>query len=146
MDFSGKSITRVDPQVNFNWGDGSPDAAIARDTFSARWTGEVQAQYSQSYTFYARADDGVRLWVDGKLLIDQWKDQGATEYSDSIALTAGQKYEIRMEYYDNTLSAVAQLMWSSFSTSKQFVPQSQLYSVPQRQSLSDEAAQRNGSN
>jgi hypothetical protein len=51
MDFSGKSITRVDPQVNFNWGDGSPDAAIARDTFSARWTGEVQAQYSQSYTF-----------------------------------------------------------------------------------------------
>jgi hypothetical protein len=122
MDFSGRSITRVDPQVNFEWGNGSPDAAIAADTFSTRWTGQVQAQKSETYTFFVRADDGVRLWVNGQLLVNQWKDQGTTEYSGSIALVAGQKYDIRMEYYENSLGAVAQLGWSSASTPKQIIP------------------------
>jgi hypothetical protein len=129
MDFSGASITRVDSQVNFDWGNGSPNAAIAPDTFSARWTGQVQAQHSQTYTFYAKADDGVRLWVNGQLLADGWKDQGPTEYSGSIALVAGQKYDIKVEYYENSLGAVAQLSWSSASTPKQVIPQSQLYST-----------------
>jgi hypothetical protein len=75
MDFSGRSITRVDPQVNFEWGNGSPDAAIAADTFSTRWTGQVQAQKSETYTFFVRADDGVRLWVNGQL----WLMDGRTK-------------------------------------------------------------------
>jgi hypothetical protein len=129
MDFSGRSITRVDPQVNFEWGNGSPDAAIAADTFSTRWTGQVQAQKSETYTFFVRADDGVRLWVNGQLLADGWKDQGPTEYSGSIALVAGQRYDIRMEYYENSLGAVAQLGWSSPTTPKQIIPQAQLYST-----------------
>ena len=128
MDFTGTTVTRVDPRVSFNWDNGSPDAAIAPDSFSARWTGQVQAQYSQTYTFYARADDGVRLWVNGQLLVDQWKDQGPTEYSGSMALVAGQKYDLKMEYYENSLGAVAELSWSSASTPKQIIPQSQLYS------------------
>jgi hypothetical protein len=133
MDFTGSSITRVDPQVNFEWGDGSPHHAIAPDTFSARWTGQVQAQKSETYTFYAKADDGVRLWVNGQLLINQWKDQGPTEYSGSIALTAGQKYDIKVEYYENSLGAVVQMSWSSATTPKQIIPQSQLYSTPTAQ-------------
>jgi hypothetical protein len=90
----------------------------------------VQAQKSETYTFYLRADDGLRLWVNGQLLVDQWKDQGTTEYAGSIALTAGQKYDIRVDYYDNSLSAVAQLSWSSATTPKQIIPQAQLYSQP----------------
>jgi hypothetical protein len=129
MNLHGKSITRVDSQVNFDWDNDSPDAAIDADTFSARWTGQVQAQKSETYTFYAKADDGVRLWVDGQLLINVWRDQGTTEYWGSIALVAGQKYDIKMEYYESSLTAIAQLSWSSSSTSKQIIPQSQFYST-----------------
>jgi hypothetical protein len=100
QDFTGHSISRIDPQVNFSWNTGSPDSAIGVDSFSARWVGQVQAQRSEIYTFHATADDGVRLWVDGQLLIDQWKNQGPTEYSGSIGLTAGQKYDINW----NTMS------------------------------------------
>ncbi|HEX8834521.1 MAG TPA: PA14 domain-containing protein [Abditibacteriaceae bacterium] len=126
--FTGSSVSRVVSRVNFPWGTLSPDAAIGADTFSARWEGWVQPQYSQTYTFYARADDGVRLWVNNQLLIDAWKDQGATEYSKTITLTAGQKYSLKMEYYENAGGAAAHLLWSSPSTPKQVVPQSQLYS------------------
>jgi hypothetical protein len=103
--------------------------AISSDTFSARWIGQVLAPQSQTYTFHVRADDGVRLWVDGKLLVDQWKDQGVTEYSGTIALAAGKRYDITMEYYEMAADAVVQLSWSSSSTAKQVIPQSQLYGV-----------------
>jgi hypothetical protein len=58
------------PPVNFNWGTGSPHAQIAPDTFTTRWVGQVQAQYDETYTFTTRTDDGVRLWVNGVLLIN----------------------------------------------------------------------------
>ncbi|MBV9865069.1 MAG: family 16 glycosylhydrolase [Abitibacteriaceae bacterium] len=127
QDFTGTQIKRIDPQVNFDWGNGSPDPAIGPDTFSVRWTGQVQAQYSQTYTFTTRSDDGVRLWVNNQLLIDHWGDQSPSEYSGSIALQAGLLYNIRMDYYENKYGAVAQLSWSSPSTSKTIIPQSQLY-------------------
>src|SRR6185436_19422079 len=73
-DFTGPSITRIDPTINFNWANASPDAAIAADTFSARWTGRIQPRYTETYTFTTTSDDGVRLWVNGQLLIDQWND------------------------------------------------------------------------
>jgi hypothetical protein len=93
-----------------------------------RWTGQVQAQYSQTYTFHARANDGVRLWVNGQLLINQWKEQVTTEHSGTIALTAGQKYDIRVEYFDASGDANIDLNWSTPTTHKQMIPQSQLYS------------------
>ena len=115
MDFTSLKVSRVDGTVNFNWGTGSPDASIGADTFSVRWTGQVQPLYSQSYTFYSTTDDGVRVWVNGVLLIDHWVDQGATEWSGAIALTAGQKYNLQMDYYENGGGATAQLSWSSAS-------------------------------
>ncbi len=126
-DFTGTSIARTDRTVNFDWGNGAPVAGIGADTFSVRWSGEVQAQFSQNYTFHVRADDGVRLWVDDQLLVDKWIDQGPTEWSGSIALTAGARYPIRLEYYENGGGAVAELRWSSSSTPKSLVPGSQLY-------------------
>ena len=63
-------FTRIDNTVNFNWGTGSPAAAIAADTFSVRWTGQVQPKTSGNYTFFTQADDGVRLWVNGRQLIN----------------------------------------------------------------------------
>jgi hypothetical protein len=127
--FTGASISRTDATVNFNWGQGSPTSVIGADTFSARWTGQVQAQYSQTYTFHVTGDDGVRLWVNGTLLINKWVLQSATEWSGSIALIAGTKYNIKLEYYENAGNAVAQLRWSSPSTAKAIIPSSQLYSA-----------------
>jgi len=115
--------------VNFDWGSGSPDASIGADTFSARWMGQVQAQFTETYTFYTVSDDGVRLWVNGQLVVDSWVDQGPTEHSGTIALSAGQKYDLKMEYYENGGGATAKLLWSSASTPKQVIPQNQLYPV-----------------
>jgi len=125
--FTGASVTRTDATVNFNWGLGSPAGSIGADTFSARWTGQVQAQHAQTYTFFVTGDDGVRLWVNGVLLVDKWIDQSSTEWSGSIALTAGTKYAIKLEYYENAGDAVAQLRWSSATTAKSIIPASQLY-------------------
>jgi RHS repeat-associated protein len=126
-DWTGSFIQRTDAQVNFNWGTGSPDAAIGADTFSAVWTGQVQPQYTEPYTFYLTTDDGGRLWVDGKLLIDFPQDQGPTERSATLSLGGGTKYNIRIEYFENGGGAVAELRWSSPSTTKAFIPQLQLY-------------------
>jgi Glycosyl hydrolase family 9/Legume lectin domain/PA14 domain len=128
-DFTNLQLTRIDPSVNFNWGSGSPDVAIASDTFSARWSGQVLAQYSETYTFYTTGDDGIRLTVNGQQLINGWKDQGPTEYSGTITLVAGQKYNIQLEYYENGGGAVSQLAWSSTSQAKQIIPQAQLFTT-----------------
>src|SRR4051794_12727401 len=73
--FTGTSLTRVDPHVSFNWAAGSPDAKIAADTFAARWTGQIKPNFTETYTFRIASDDGVRLWINHRLLIDTWTTQ-----------------------------------------------------------------------
>jgi PA14 domain/Carbohydrate binding domain len=126
MNFDTHVLTRTDPQIDFDWLDGGPDPAVGVDNFSVRWTGEVEAAFTETYTFYAKTDDGVRLYVDGQLLIDSWVDRSATEDFGQIDLIAGQTYSIVMEYYENTGGASAQLSWSSPRTPKQVVPQAAL--------------------
>ena len=127
-DFTSFALTRTDAMVNFpSWGSGSPDPSIGADTFSVRWSGQVQAKYSETYTFYTKTDDGVRLWVNDQLLIDKWVTQGGTEWSGTIALTAGQKYKIVMEYFESDGGAEATLGWSSASQLKEIIPQANLY-------------------
>lgn len=129
MDFTALKLSRVDPYIDFAWA-GQPEASVAADTFSVIWRGEVQAQYTTTYTFYTLSDDGIRLWVNNVKLIDNWTDHSETENSGTIALNAGQKYAIRIEYYENGVSARAKLAWSSALTTKQNVPTSQLYPAP----------------
>ena len=127
MNFETFVLTRTDPEINFNWGDpGGPDATVGDNTFSCRWTGEVEAGFTETYTFYAAADDGVRLWVDGVQLVNAWVDQGTTEYRGTIDLIAGNTYNIVMEQYENGGGAAAYLRWSSPSTPKQIIPQAAL--------------------
>jgi len=127
MNFENLVLSRIDPQISFDWGDpGSPDPLIGDDQFSARWTGDVEAGFTETYTFYTRTDDGARLWVGGQQLVDQWVDQGTTEHRGTIDLVAGNVYNIVMEYYENGGGAVAELLWSSPSTPKQVVPQAAL--------------------
>lgn len=126
-DLTGLKFSRIDDTINANWNNSSPDQRIDRETFSIRWTGKIQPLYSETYTFHTTSDDGVRLWVNGKKLIDNWNDHSETEDSGTITLTAGQKYDIRLEYYNNYDKGKIQLSWSSYSQSKQIVPKSQLY-------------------
>ena len=95
--------------------------------FAVRWTGCVQPQFNETYTFYATADDGVLLWVNGQLLANGWVDEAPTTYQGSITLQAQQLYNIEMEYYQNGGGAVASLAWSSPSTPQATIPQTQLY-------------------
>jgi hypothetical protein len=129
IDFTGTTVTGVDPVVDFSWGGGSPSAAIGVDTFSARWTGQVEAPVTGTYTFYTQSDDGVRLWVNGQQLVNNWTNHASTENSGTIALTAGQRYDIRMEFYENGGSAVARLSWSAPSIAKAIVPTTRLFAA-----------------
>ncbi len=119
-------MTRLDYTVNYDWAGGAPTASMGPDEFSVRWTGMVVPRYSETYTFYTTTDDGVRLWVDGQLLIDHWQPQAPTEWSGTIALEAGRQYSVRMEYYEQGGGAMAWLKWSSASRAKEIIPQSRL--------------------
>ncbi|MEL6864245.1 MAG: GEVED domain-containing protein [Bacteroidota bacterium] len=132
--FTNEAFTRIDPEVDFNWGTGSPDPSMGPNTFSVRWEGEVEALHSEEYTFYFRADDGIRLWVDNQQLINEWQDQAPTTYSGTIDMIGGQRVPIRIEYYENTGGAVAELEWSSASQSRQVVPSNLLYPPVNQQS------------
>jgi hypothetical protein len=127
IDFTGPNVNRVDGTVDFDWGNGSPDSGIGPDTFSARWTGQVLADFSETYTFETEADDGVRLWVNNVLLVDDFVDQGPTKTSGTITLVAGQRYDIKMDYYEDGGGAVAHLRWSSPSTPYEVIPQDHLF-------------------
>ncbi|HEY5042566.1 MAG TPA: PA14 domain-containing protein [Verrucomicrobiae bacterium] len=123
------TLTRTDAVVNFNWSATGPDPVIGRTNFTARWTGSVQPQYDETYTFTTFADDGVRLWVNGQLLINNWTPQtAAVTNNGSITLKGQQLYNLRLDYFQNTGNAGAQLSWSSPSTAQSIVPQTQLYS------------------
>ncbi len=129
-DFTNQKTARLSPRVNHNWGSFAPAPGMGNDQWSVRWLGQIQPQFSQNYTFYTYTDDGVRLWVNDQLVIDRFIGQAATEHSGTIRLNAGQLYNIRIDYFDDAFGALAQLRWSSASTPKQLVPQSQLYALP----------------
>lgn len=117
----------MDATVDFNWAADAPDPVIPVDYFLARWHGQVQPLYSDTYTFSTTTDDGARLWVNGQLLVNLWQNQAATKASGVIALQAGQKYDLVFEYYENTSTASAQLAWSSVHQAEEIIPATQLY-------------------
>jgi hypothetical protein len=126
--FAGSPVlTRTDSTVNFNWGDDSPGSQVGSDYFSVKWTGQVRAPLSGTYTFTVTGDDGVRLYLDGQLVIDGWADQHATSYSYTTTLTAGTLYHIELHYYEHGGDASCWLGWSYPGQSTQTIPSSQLY-------------------
>jgi hypothetical protein len=126
VDFTAQRLVRTDATVNFDWGSGSPAASIASNTFSVRWTGTLVPAFDETYTFTARTDDGVRLWVDGQLVVNRWNDQSATDRYGWIDLRAGEPVSIVMEYYENGGRASAKLYWESPSQPYEIIPQGRL--------------------
>jgi hypothetical protein len=110
QDLSGApSFTRSDPTLKFNWGWGAPDPRLPADHFSVRWTRGVYFTPG-TYRFSALVDDGVRVFVDGKTIIDRWRVTAPITYTSSISLTAG-THAIRVDYYENTERAQAAVWW-----------------------------------
>ncbi|HUV64648.1 MAG TPA: LamG-like jellyroll fold domain-containing protein [Sedimentisphaerales bacterium] len=135
MDLSGQPIlTRTDPAIDFDLGAGSPEPNLVQvDGFSVRWRGEVEVAFSEVYTFYTRTNDGSRLWVDDKLIVDKWAwvNTVVDTRGKPIQLVAGGRYSIQMEWYNEDGNAEAHLFWESASEPKAIIP-SAAFSPPVR--------------
>ena len=111
QNFEKKVATRVDSKIEFDWGLASPFEGLSSDHFSVRWTGKIMPQYSGEYTFGIASDDGTRLWIDNKLLVDDWT-QHATEYRFAkMKLEANKKYDIKLEYLEVIGQSNVMLKW-----------------------------------
>jgi hypothetical protein len=102
-------LTRDDPQISFNWGAGAPAPGMPSDDFSVRWTRTIWLP-GGTYRFAAYVDDGVRVWLNGDLIIDRWRQSPATTYTADRALTTG-TYNLRVEYFEATGVAQAVFWW-----------------------------------
>ncbi len=123
------TLSRIDPTIDFTWANPGPGPApsIGETDFSVAWTGCVQPQFNETYTFSITVDDGGRLFINGQKIIDAWADQAPTTYWASVSMNAQQLYNIEFQYYQHGGGAEADLAWSSPSTTNQIIPESQLY-------------------
>jgi len=103
------------------------DPALTIPTYSVRWTGQVQAVLSGGMTFYTRSDDGVRLFIDDQLVIDDWPDHVTTEDAGAVTLTAGRKYNVRLELKESGGGAEINFGWGSPCLARETIPTGQLY-------------------
>ncbi|WP_318998011.1 PA14 domain-containing protein [Marinobacter sp.] len=132
MAFDSFVTARDDGAIDFSWGSGTPLPELPVDGFSVRWSGLLlppHTEGSQDYRFTTRTDDGVRLYLDGQLVIDRWRDQSPTSYSATASLPAQQPVPVTMEYYENRGGAVAQLSITDVATG-QAVSQLQAVQAP----------------
>ncbi|MBN1693831.1 glycoside hydrolase family 3 C-terminal domain-containing protein [candidate division WOR-3 bacterium] len=104
-------LTRLDSIINFRWGENSPAPEVPKDQFSVRWTGKIIPPETRVFSLGTRTDDGSRLYLDNKLLFEDWTDHGEKPNKVNIELKAGKEYKIVFEYYDNGLGATARLVW-----------------------------------
>lgn len=104
-------LKRAETEVNFDWGLSNPAPGVPEDQFSARWTGKLVPPVSGKYRLGATADDGVRVYLDGKLIVEDWTDHAPATITGEVTLEAEKSYDIKMEYYENKIGAVAKLVW-----------------------------------
>ncbi len=135
--FNGSpNFTRIDSVIYFDWGGGSPIPGIINtDNFSVKWQGSIEVPFTDTYTFSAVSDDGVRLYVNNQNIIDAWIPQPPTEWSGSIYLQSGRTYPITLMYFEDGGGAVIRLYWQSSIIPKQIVPKKQLYPLTEHSSI-----------
>jgi parallel beta-helix repeat protein len=120
-------VTTLASSINFNWRRGAPAGGVPRNQFSARFSGDLVAPTTGVYTFYARADDGVRLTVNGTSVINDWTDHSVRVSEGSVSMVAGQRAPAVLEYYENFGQATVSLEWSGPEVVRQLIPTSHLF-------------------
>lgn len=127
----GKPVLgRIEPRIDSDFGNGSPDPAVPVDGFAARWTGTLVATASGDHVFTTRSDDGVRLWIDGTQLIDNWTGHAPVDNSGTIALEAGKSYALRMEYFEGGGPGMIRLSWTQPGGAPQVLDAAHIGSEP----------------
>ncbi len=132
------NFNRIDKTIDFNWVRNTPGKPVAEDDFKATWTGFIKPKKSAKYKFEAKADDGIRVWIDGKLVIDKWEKINSAEGNNMGSKTATAKigfvrlkknktYSIKVDYFEKHQNAEVHLYWSSKRLNKQIVPQEVLF-------------------
>lgn len=122
-------LQRIDPAIDFQWGVGSPGPGVPVDNFSVRWEGLLSAPTTGRYKFMVQTTESVRLWVNGKLVLDTWdgkKEKDASALA-TANLAAGEKTSIKLEYYDEAGDARIQLQWVPPGQAAQTIPSVNLY-------------------
>jgi hypothetical protein len=102
-------LVRTDAGIDFDWNLAAPDPAIPNEHFSVRWTAFIQFD-AAVYRFTCVTDDGMRIWIDERPILDKWQTQPTTQYQVDVAMAAGYHY-MRVEYFDSTDRAVAKFFW-----------------------------------
>jgi outer membrane protein OmpA-like peptidoglycan-associated protein len=106
------AFTRIDKKIDFNWGyEGPKPDQVKGSYYSVRWTGLLRAPETGTYTFSARFDDGIRLWVNNKPMLDAWGLNDMADFSNTISLTAGKQYDIKVEYFNAMREGEITLLW-----------------------------------
>jgi len=105
-------LRRIDKNIEFRWGGEKPAEGFGKDNFSVRWTGIIRPAVSGMYEITAASDDGIRVYLDGKRVIDHWSDHAVEARMTKVMLTAGTSYDLRVEYYENGGDAVALVGWT----------------------------------
>jgi hypothetical protein len=124
---SGSPVERIDPTIDFTWSRTGTPFPGWKDVYSARWQGRITPRSSGRYTFRTRNDDGVRVWIDGKPVINDWKGRPIiVENRGEIDLQGGRDYDLRVEYFNGGDLGVIQVFWSSESQAEEIVPESVL--------------------
>ena len=133
-DLTGATYQRIDSTINFSNNFAVP--GYNDENFSVRWSGQIESPITGAVTFSTQSDDGVRLWVDDELIIDNWTLHGTTtDTASPVSLVSGEKYAIRMEFYERGGGDVAILQWAYSGQSTQVVPQARLFPATTRPAL-----------
>ncbi|HEX8424987.1 PA14 domain-containing protein [Hymenobacter sp.] len=127
--FTKLVLTRTDKLIDFNWTSGpddsrfvSPGPGVPGEWFSVRWTGHVYAPKTGVYTFHMAVDDGMRVWIGGRKILDSWQHQPLTVATANLKMTAGHYYSVRVEYYQAARDSRALLAWQLPGETSEVMP------------------------
>jgi hypothetical protein len=115
QEFTHRLMLRIDGPIQFKWNQEPPHPALPKENYCVRWTGRIEPRYTEQYSFETEADDGVRLWIDGRLLMENWKTRRVGRDRCKIALEAGRRYDLKLEYFQGKNDAEIRLYWASLS-------------------------------
>lgn len=121
------ALAQNESSLSLDWSEGAPNSGLNDDSFSARFTGQIEAEFTEAHTFTLNADGGVRLWINGIKQIDQWTSTSVVNAQASVDLISGRRYDLQVEYRETGGDAGLDLTWQSHSLAAQPIPAANLF-------------------